>query len=259
MKDALIGYTGFVGSTLFKQKNFEGLYRSTNLHEIEGQTFDTIVCAGAPAQMWIANQDPEGDLQKIQGIIEHLKKVKCRRLILISTVAVFKHPIEVDESTPVEEEGQTPYGRHRRMLEKFVQAHFPDHLVARLSGLVGPGLKKNVIFDFLNTNNLQAIDSRSVYQFYPMVNLWYDLKIALDAGLKLVHLTGEPIVVNEVAEKGFGHSFTQVLDKPYPLYDMRTLYGALYESLLPYQYSRKETLQAIRAYAQSEPLTKKEG
>ena len=71
MSNALIGYSGFVGSTLLKQGSFDTLYRSSNIGEIEGKTFDTLVCAGAPAQKWIANREPEADLQKIEGLIAH--------------------------------------------------------------------------------------------------------------------------------------------------------------------------------------------
>lgn len=39
MTNALIGFTGFVVSTLMKQKHFESLYRSTNIGEIEGQSY----------------------------------------------------------------------------------------------------------------------------------------------------------------------------------------------------------------------------
>jgi len=91
MLNALIGYSGFVGGTLLKQTAFEGLYRSTNIGEIEGKSFDTVVCAGAPAQKWIANREPEADREKIEGLIAHLKSVRCKTFILISTVDVFKN------------------------------------------------------------------------------------------------------------------------------------------------------------------------
>lgn len=93
MKQALIGFSGFVGSTLLKQASFESLYRSTNISDIEGQSFDTVVCAGAPAQNWIANREPEADRQKIDGLIAHLKTIQCKTFILIRTVDVFKNPI----------------------------------------------------------------------------------------------------------------------------------------------------------------------
>lgn len=255
--NALIGYSGFVGATLRKQSRFESLYRSTNVHDIQSHAFDTVVCAAAPAQKWIANRDPLADRQNIESLISHLKTVTCKTFILISTVDVFKSPIGVDEDTPIDEEGLHAYGLHRRLLETFVESHFPNHLIVRLPGLVGPGLRKNVIFDFLNDNNLQAIDSRGVFQFYPMVNLWWDIQTALRAGLKLVHLTAEPISVANVSEQGFGEPFSQPTANTPAIYDLRSRHAAVFGGTGNYQYSQRETIQAVRAYAQSEPLTPK--
>jgi len=216
-----------------------------------------VVCSAAPAQKWIANRDPVADLQNIDSLIAHLKTVTCNTFILISTVDVFKSPIGVDEDTPVDEDGLHAYGLHRRLLEKFVESQFPNHLIVRLPGLVGPGLRKNVIYDFLNENNLRAIDSRSVFQFYPMVNLWWDIQTALNAGLKLVHLTAEPISVADISVEGFGKIFEQALDNSPAAYDLRTQYANIFGSSGHYQYSQRETIQAVRAYAQSEPITLK--
>lgn len=249
--NALIGYTGFVGGTILKQTRFEYLFNSKNIAEIDNQEFDLVVCSAAPAQKWLANKDPENDLKNINGLIEHLKTVKCNTFILISTVDVFKNPINVNESSVIDEENLHPYGLHRRYLEKFVASYFENYLIVRLPGLVGPGLKKNVIFDFLNNNNLNMIDSRGVFQFYPMVNLWSDIQIALENKLQLIHLTSEPISVEDIAQNGFGFKFEQPLTNSPVKYDMQSEFSALYSGE-KYQYSKKETLLAIRAYAQSE-------
>lgn len=259
MANALIGFSGFVGSTLLKQANFESLFRSSNIRDIAGQSFDTVVCAGAPAQKWIANREPNEDRKKIDGLMAHLKTIQCKIFVLISTVDVFKNPIAVNENTPVDEAGLQAYGLHRRLLEKFVESHFTNHLIVRLPGLVGPGLRKNVIFDFLNDNKLQAIDSRGVFQFYPMVSLWSDIQTALKAGLKLVHLTAEPISVGDVSEQAFGKTFDNAVANSPATYDLRTCHAHIFGASGHYQYSARETIQAIRAYAQSEPLTVKSG
>lgn len=255
---ALIGYTGFVGSTLQKQTKFDAFFRSTNISEIENKSFDFVVCAAAPAQKWIANREPENDLQKIDNLINHLKKIKCETFVLISTVDVFMKAIDVDESTKVDETNLHAYGKHRRKLEMFVESHFPNHLIVRLPGLVGPGLRKNVIFDFLNENETFKIDSRGKFQFYPMVNLWYDINIALEKKLKLVHLTAEPISVEQVASEGFGIKFKNILSNQPATYNFKSLYTNIFNGSKSYQYSLRETIQAIRSYAQSETVTKSE-
>lgn len=255
MTNALVGFSGFVGSTLIKQQEFAALYRSTNIHQIAGKSYDTVVCAGAPAQKWLANKDPELDFQKIQNLVEHLKTVTCKLFILISTVDVFGDPRGVDEGSEVSEDGLHPYGLNRRHLEKFVAHHFENSLIVRLPGLIGPGLKKNVIFDLLNENNLSAIDSRAHFQFYPMVNLWYDILVALDAKLKLVHLTAAPISVAEVSMQGLGKPFDNSIGVKPASYDVTTRHAELFGAMGSYQYSKRDQIHAVRAYVQSEPVS----
>lgn len=253
----VIGGRGFVGSSLARQCQVGRVIGRDNIIEVCEREFATVISAAAPAQKWIANREPDADRQNIERLMGHLKTVRCQTFILISTVDVFKTPMGVTEDTPVDESGLHPYGLHRRYLETFVESQFPRHLIVRLPGLVGPGLRKNVIFDFLNENNLDAIDSRGAFQFYPMVNLWYDIQIALRAELSLVHLTAEPISVAEVARDGFGWVFEHTLSNPLARYDFQSNHAALFGGHGMYQYSKRETLQAIRAYAQSEPVTLK--
>jgi dTDP-4-dehydrorhamnose reductase len=194
---------------------------------------------------------------KIEGLIAHLKTITCNTFVLISTVDVFKDPIGADEDKAIDESGLHAYGFHRRLLEKFVESHFPHYLIVRLPGLIGPGLRKNIIFDLLNENELSAIDSRGIFQFYPMANLWRDIKISLNAGLKLVHLTAEPISVSDISAQCFGRSFNQVCTNKPIFYDLRTKYAKIFGTSGCYQYSRSETIHAVRAYAQTESRTSK--
>lgn len=251
--DALIGHSGYVGASLLRQRAFDALYRSTDIHESRGRSFDLVVCAGAPAQKWIANRDPEADERNIDSLIGHLRAIRCSKLVLLSTVDVFVSPVGVTERSPIVTEGLHAYGTNRRKLELAVMESFAEALVIRLAGLVGPGLRKNVIYDLLHDNNVEAIDSRGVFQFYPMVNLWWDIARALEARLSLLHLTAAPVSVAEVAREGFGLELSQERPGTPARYDMRSDHAAIFGGADWYQYSRRESLQAIRAYAQSEP------
>ena len=252
---SLIGVSGFVGSSLLRQQAFDHLYRSNNIATIDEKKHDLVICAAAPAQKWIANREPVADLKNIELLIAQLDKISCQQFVLISTVDVFTNPAGVSEATRVEEAGLHPYGLHRRQLEQFVEQRFDEHLILRLPGLVGPGLRKNVIFDFLNSNNVQAIDSRHVFQFYPTVNMWSDIQIALESKLSLLHLTAEPISVADVSMGGFGQMFCNELEGESVCYDFQSQYAGQFGGNGPYQYSKRETLQAIRTYAQSEKPT----
>ena len=253
MNDALIGCSGFVGSTLLRQRSFRHLYRSANIADVRNGRFDLVICAAAPAQKWLANREPEHDAANISRLIEHLDTTVCDRFVLISTVDVFEQPSGVDEHTSPGGERLHAYGANRLRLERFVERRFPEGMIVRLPGLVGPGLRKNVIYDFLNGNNLEAIDSRGVFQFYPMVNLWKDIEVALQAGVGLLHLTAAPISVAEIAREGFGRDFVRETSSAPAQYDVRSRHTSLFGAEGRYQYSRRESLLAVRAYAQSEP------
>jgi len=224
---ALIGHTGFVGGNLLAQRPFDALYNSSNIDEIAGRTFDLIVCAGAPAEKWKANADPERDLANIERLAAAVTQASARRFVLLSTVDVFGSPIAVDEQSPVSTEGLHAYGRNRRLLEERIASHF-DTTIVRLPGLYGPGLKKNVIYDFLHDNDVRKVDSRGVFQFYDTTRLWSDLEIAIRSGLPLVHLPTEPVMVADVARTAFGIEFDNRVVPTPARYDMRTRHAALF-------------------------------
>ena len=246
MPDALIGHTGFVGGNLLRQRPFEGLYNSKNIQDIRGQSYELLVCSGAPAEKWKANKEPEKDLEILQGLMGHLAEVKARKVILISTVDVYPHPIGVDEDSPIDPAQGGAYGRNRRVLENFLLERF-DTLVVRLPGLFGQGLKKNVIYDFLNNNRLEVINSEGVFQFYDLSNLWKDLQKALASGLKVVNFTVEPTSVAEVAREAFGREFHQPLPNP-GRYDIRSKHAGLYGGKDGYFYNREQVLGAMKAF-----------
>ena len=247
---ALIGFSGYVGSSLLRQQAFDCLYRSTNVHDARGKSFSIVICAAAPARKWIADRDPEADQTNISGLFDVLASVNAEQFVLISTIDVFGDTRGRDEHSKAEP--GSAYGRNRLWLEDRVREAFPSSLIVRLPGLVGPGLRKNAIFDFLNDNNLHQIDRRSTYQFYPMVNLTRDLEIARKHDLKLVHFATEPISVSRVAE-AFGRDFTnEVHDRTPADYNFRTFHASLFGGKDGYLYDARSCELAIRAYAQSE-------
>ena len=255
-KNGLIGHSGFVGSTLKKQYHFDSLFRSNDIETIEEQEFEFLVCAGAQAKKWMANKYPDDDRKGILKLMDALRKVKCNHFILISTVDVFSEPIGKNELSDVYLEDLHPYGLNRRKLELFVKENFEKYLIIRLPGLVGTGLKKNIIYDILNKNNLEKIDSRNTFQFYPVVNLWMDIQHSLGLETNVVHLTAEPISVGEISKQAFGIPFINKLNEDYISYDFQSIYAEHFGGKDPYTYSKRESIQAIRFYAQNEPLSK---
>lgn len=252
-RSALLGATGFVGSTLARQAEFSEYFSSKTIGELSGH-YETIYCAAAPGKKWLANKEPDWDWESIQRLLEAIGRVSANRVILISTVDVFATPVGVDETSAPSSEGLNPYGLHRLRLEEAIQARFASSLVVRLPGLVGPGLRKNAVFDLHQRNNPKQIDSRSVFQFYPMVNLWWDIDVALQANLNILHLAVEPTSMAEIASQGLGFRFKNHIAPQPAFYDLQTVHAGLYGAEGYYQYDKRDVFSAVRFFAQSTPV-----
>ena len=127
--NAIVGYTGFVGSNLYSQGRFQAAYNSKNIEEAYGTHPDLLVYSGIRAEKYLANNDPGKDLRNIEQAETNIYRINPDKLVLISTIDVFKTPIGVDETAFIETEGLHPYGYNRYLLEQWVRMNYPDALV----------------------------------------------------------------------------------------------------------------------------------
>ena len=147
----LIGHTGFVGSNLYKQGDFDAGFHSKNIADAYGAKPSLCVYSGIRAEKFRADRFPEDDLLHVQEALENIRQIQPQKLVLISTVDVIPHgqAQDVYEDTPYHSEKLTPYGKHRLFLEREVRARYPEALIIRLPALFGAGLKKNFIYDLI--------------------------------------------------------------------------------------------------------------
>lgn len=152
--DYLVGYTGFVGSNLCASHTFDRQFRSVDIEEAFGGRPELLVYSGVRAEMFLANQNPEADRAVIENAIDNIRKIAPKRLVLISTIAVYPYPKGVDETAEIDAGALSAYGRNRYMLEQWVMEHkelFSDgYLIVRLPALYGRNLKKNFIYDYIH-------------------------------------------------------------------------------------------------------------
>ena len=123
----IVGYTGFVGSNIVANHPFEGLYNSKNITEAYGKNPDLLVYSGVPAEMFLANQNPEADKALMDQAIENIKQINPKKIVLISTIAVYQDPDGVDEDYQIDESTLTAYGANRLYLEQWVEKNMSDY------------------------------------------------------------------------------------------------------------------------------------
>lgn len=151
MNVTLVGYTGFVGSNISLQCDIiDRKYNSKNIEDAYGTNPDILIYAGVRAEKFLANKDPKKDLENIKEAFDNIKKINPKKIVLISTIDVYKNPINVDENNEIDTENLHAYGLNRYYLEKWVEESFDDYLIVRLPGLYGENIKKNFIYDLIN-------------------------------------------------------------------------------------------------------------
>ena len=202
--NGLIGYTGFVGSNISRQHTFDRLYNRQNIDSIAQGDFDVVVCAAPQAVKWWANKHPDEDWQSIERLIDSLERIHTEHFVHLSTIDVFPTLQGVDETFDCHNQDNHAYGRHRLALEDTVMGIFGERAhIIRLPALFGQGLKKNVIYDLMHGNMLDAINPASSFQWYGLNRLWDDINVVLTNDLPLCMLATEPIKTATILERFF--------------------------------------------------------
>jgi hypothetical protein len=148
MKDALVGYTGLVGSNLLLQHKFEGLYNSKNYQESYGTKPELLVFTGVPGS--IVNVPPESDFMCVKQALDTITKIQPKKLVLISTISVYPE-LEGNELTPLQSStAWGAYGNNRMWLEQQVSKLDFDTYVIRPGVVFGFGLKNKFLYDVLH-------------------------------------------------------------------------------------------------------------
>jgi len=257
IQDAIIGHTGLVGSYIKRMMPNAVCFNSKNSSEMRGQTFGTVFFAGISATKWYANKNPEEDKERVLEVLDNLFAVKANRVVFISTIDVYNDDIdqelsEKDRPKP----GTEAYGNNRRMAEDMVVENFgPEHVsIVRLCGLFGFGLKKNIVYDFIQ-EKLQYLWIRSKYQWYSLEWLEEDLQYILKNRIPLINLFTEPLP-NDLLADLFktvcpDQRFEQRLEEmdERKIYDLQTDYGNSFGDGI-YWRSMNAVLYSLERYLQ---------
>lgn len=178
MKKILIGNTGLVGQTLKEKIKFDLEFNSSNIQNFNDYDIDgaDLYLSCLPATKWQVNKNVTGDIDNIMKIFDIIKQKSYRKVILMSTIDVYvDSPLCSDESSePVMK--SLNYGSNRYFFELLVkQLKSEEVYIFRLPALFSKRIKKNIIFDLLNNNNVDQINVNSSFQWYNLDRLVDDI------------------------------------------------------------------------------------
>ena len=173
IKVAVIGAGGFVGSAFasyIASKPGIELAEVTrgNYDRGAGIARDVVIDASCNSRKYLADEDPFEDFAlSVSHKLRILRDFPADFHVHISSVDVYgdlSSPQTTGEEVNSNDRSVSNYGFHKHLAEKLV-THYSDHwLILRLGGMVGPGLRKNPVYDIVHNKPLR-VHPDSQYQF----------------------------------------------------------------------------------------------
>ena len=243
MKNALIGYTGFIGSNLKKKIKNCDYYNSKNIEKIINKSYNLVYFCGNDSRIWYVNKYPKKDKKNLSNILNKLSKINCNFFILISSIEVYRssHKKKYNEKTKLTLKNNLNYGENRFFFEKEIVKLFKKNLIIRLPVVYGNGLKKNVLFDIIYNNNLDRINTNDVLQFYPVKKLYGDIKKIVKNKVKLINLSSCPIKLSFLFKKLNLRLNNKNFNRKY---NMTSIHSKIFKKK-NYRFSKKEIFNDI--------------
>lgn len=154
----LLGGNGFVGSGVARElarsgKDFRVITRQ-NYAEFVGQHCDVFINANGNSSKLMGRSDPKGEFRaSVLSVRDSLEDFKFDTYVFLSSSDVYpdsRSAAKTREDSVIDVASQNPYGFHKYLAERCVQNVAPRWMIIRQGGFVGPGLKKNAVFDVLH-------------------------------------------------------------------------------------------------------------
>jgi nucleoside-diphosphate-sugar epimerase len=171
----VIGGQGFVGSAFARLCENTGrpytIISRSNYEHYRGSACSVLINANGNSKKFLGQRDPVADFDAtVRSVRASLIDFRHDRYVYLSSCDVYPDcstPATTNENQFIDVARQSPYGFHKYLAEQCVRHGADHHLVFRMGGFVGPGLKKNPIYDILRGGPLW-LDPSSELQFLPV-------------------------------------------------------------------------------------------
>lgn len=197
----IIGAKGFIGSAIVAEAKARGFVTTEvdldNYDAARGASADLLINAGGNSRKFIDDQDPvKGYELSVTSVMRLLQDFRFKKFVHLSSGAIYPDegdPANNREDASLPPENMTRYGFHKWLAEQLVRHYAPHHLIVRMGGFVGPGLKKNAIYDLLSGGPL-FVHPDSAFQYMDtrdLARIVFDLAGGASGGERLFNLSAQ--------------------------------------------------------------------
>lgn len=154
----ILGGRGFVGSAFARHCQAQGrectIIDRDNYASLVGHSCDIFVNANGNSSKPLAQKEPLREFDaSVRTVRSSLIDFRFNTYIHLSSCDVYPDctaPETTREDQALDVSRQSPYGFHKFLAEQCVRHAAPRWIILRMGGFVGPGLRKNAIYDILH-------------------------------------------------------------------------------------------------------------
>ena len=172
MKVLVLGGKGFIGANLVEYCRGEGMETLSvdrdDYSRNVAASCDVLINAAGNSAKYLAAENPRLDFSlSVTPLLESFFDFHFRHYVFISSVDVYPDHRDLAasrEDAVIDPARISHYGFHKLLGEAMVRHYTPCWLIVRLGGILGPGLKKNPVYDLLHGQPLR-VSEESRYQY----------------------------------------------------------------------------------------------
>jgi nucleoside-diphosphate-sugar epimerase len=192
MKICIIGHKGFIGNTIYnyfidKHSVFTIEKKTKNIPKEE---FDIVINCAGNAKKYLSEKKPFEDVLTNAKIFHTILQLKIKKFIHISSISASEIP-------------NNNYTISKLISENYSKLYFPNCIILRIGGVIGPNLKKNVVFDIINNKNL-FITFDSTYNYISTHEIAKIIEKIIKLNIKneIINVAAsQPICVNNIIKE----------------------------------------------------------
>jgi hypothetical protein len=139
------------------------------------------------------------------------------------------------------------YSENKEITNWNFQEEFNKYCIVRLPVVYGNELKKNIIYDLINKNQINNINPNDLLQYYPVNKLYLDINFSIKNNLSLVNLSSKPIKSSKIIRIFYKKNIIHKKKKIRRNYNMKTIYSKLW-SKKDYIYTEKYIIDDLTKF-----------
>ncbi len=181
--------------------------RGTAWDDIKNQDYDLIVHAAFRVARDVQDAQLYDYYKDTVGLTEKLTTLKFKKFIFISSIDVYPkedNKLWHAQDSIIFDHIGSIYGQMKLLCESVVRRHCPDHLILRVSALIGPYMRKNNYLKIVEDDHPKlSLTADSKFNFVEYKDILRIIEKVLPESLRGTHnlVSDDIVTLSDVAKK----------------------------------------------------------